>query len=714
MIQKIDRLNNEVWENATNNPSAALKKAEQALELSISNDYQLGQAESLLNIGRCRIFTAEYNLAKTNLDNALDLFHIIPDERAQAGGTRTLNALGVASFDLQDYEGALNYYFMALTESEVSQNLTIQIQALNNIGEIHRILNNIEEALSYFHKAFQFAEDSGNKLSTGTIMINLGEVYLKLGDVSEAADYFTKSLELTEKNNQLQLKADSLFGLGKTQIMNEEYFGAEDKITDAFKIYTDIDDKISIAECHFQFGLIGFNNRKYEGAKDQVKKAESIARELNQIELLSRCIKKLSEICKAEEKHKESLEYFEEFYRLEEMLGNDALRNRLKKITILYETEQTETEKEAYRMQSLNLEKSNKEIKIINEIGQKITSSLNFDEIIFNTFTQLNDIIDISSFSIALVDNDAEKITFTNIIENGERIEPFTLPADSKSSLVAWCIKNHKPAMLSKKEDSKKYLKQWRSSGSSDPINSAIFMPMIQGSKMVGCLTVQNSKENVYTENDLDIIGAVSTFLAIALDNSRTHTELNNLNDMVTSEKKDLEVAYRKIAHMANHDTLTDLPNRHLLHELLDRGLRISKREKTRLAVLYLDLDHFKPINDTLGHESGDIVLKIVAERLIETLRTSDTIARIGGDEFVAVLSNIDSEEGAMSASQKIIASLGKELVLKGRTFRIGVSIGIALFPENDTSIEGLMLKADKAMYKAKQSGRNQAIFFNK
>ena len=218
----------------------------------------------------------------------------------------------------------------------------------------------------------------------------------------------------------------------------------------------------------------------------------------------------------------------------------------------------------------------------------------------------------------------------------------------------------------------------------------------------------------MYTQSDLDTVGAVSTFLAIALDNSRVHTEVHKLNEMLTSEKQGLEAAYQKIAHMANHDPLTDLPNRHLLSELLRRGIKAAKRSGTRIAVLYMDLDNFKPVNDTLGHDSGDELLKIVAERLENALRTSDTIARIGGDEFVAVLYDIESEKGVSSAAGKIIETLGKDIVLKGKPYHIGVSIGISLYPEHDTGIAGLMLKADKAMYKAKEAGKNQAIIYTK
>ena len=711
MFQQIDQLNTDIWENATNDPAAALKKAQEALKMSQSGEYQLGIAESLLNIGRCSIFTADYSNARNTINQALERFRTISGKRAETGELRALNALGVASYETQDYESALNYYFMVLTQTDASSNDEIKIMALNNIGEVHSLLNNIEEALSYDHQALQLAEQTDSKFSRAITMFNLGELYLKLNDLFEAGEYFKKTLELSEQISNTQLKADALCGIGRIQLLKEEYFGAEDKLRTAFELYEKICDKPAAAECNYQFGLIGLSNKKYEEAGKYFEKALDTAEELGLSELLSRCMLKLSDIAKEGENFREALEFYKRHHDLEEELKNDGLRNRLKKITILYETEQTETEKEAYRLQSLELEKSNREIRFINELGQEVTSSLHLDDIIHNTYNRLAELIDITSFGIALYDKDSNEVEYSYIVENSERHTPLSIPADSETSLTVWCLKNRKPVLIKTRKDSDKYISFWKS-GTEVRSNSAIYMPMLHGSKLVGCMTIQHAEENRYSESDLDIVGAVSTFLAIAVDNSQTHTELNKLNEIITSEKKGLEVAYRKIAHMANHDALTDLPNRHLLHELLSRGIKIAAREKQKMAVLYMDLDNFKPINDTLGHESGDIVLTAVAERLNKVLRNSDTVARIGGDEFVAVLYNIDSEEGIKSAASKVIQIIGEEIKLKGRTFKIGVSIGVSIYPDNDTTLDGLLLKADKAMYKAKQTGRNKAVFY--
>ena len=170
--------------------------------------------------------------------------------------------------------------------------------------------------------------------------------------------------------------------------------------------------------------------------------------------------------------------------------------------------------------------------------------------------------------------------------------------------------------------------------------------------------------------------------------------------------------AEQKIAHLAHYDYLTDLPNRALLLDVLNHSIALARRNKHKAAVLFLDLDGFKKINDTLGHDAGDLLLKGVSGRLKETIRDADTVARAGGDEFILVLDNIESDENAVLVANKIIAALAQPFDLMGHPGRVGGSIGISMFPDNSDNPARLVKQADKAMYLAKQSGKNTFKFY--
>ena len=162
-----------------------------------------------------------------------------------------------------------------------------------------------------------------------------------------------------------------------------------------------------------------------------------------------------------------------------------------------------------------------------------------------------------------------------------------------------------------------------------------------------------------------------------------------------------------RIKHMAHHDHLTGLPNRSLFIDQLEHAIKLAKRRNHKTAVLFLDLDGFKQINDTLGHEAGDQLLKEVAARLKIVIRESDVAARMGGDEFTFVLNDIGTHENAAAVAQKIIDTLSEKFNLKGHESQIGGSIGVALYPDDAADHEALLRKADEAMYVAKKSGKN-------
>jgi diguanylate cyclase (GGDEF)-like protein/PAS domain S-box-containing protein len=166
------------------------------------------------------------------------------------------------------------------------------------------------------------------------------------------------------------------------------------------------------------------------------------------------------------------------------------------------------------------------------------------------------------------------------------------------------------------------------------------------------------------------------------------------------------------IEHMAHYDSLTNLPNRALFLDLLRQVLQLAKRDKRAVALMFLDLDRFKSVNDTLGHHAGDLLLQQVATRLKECVRDSDTVARLGGDEFTVLLPEITERGDAANVAEKIIAAFDSPFDLDGHAVHSSTSVGIAIFPKDASDEEEILKRADEAMYKAKESGRNRFSFF--
>ena len=170
----------------------------------------------------------------------------------------------------------------------------------------------------------------------------------------------------------------------------------------------------------------------------------------------------------------------------------------------------------------------------------------------------------------------------------------------------------------------------------------------------------------------------------------------------------------KKMVHLAHHDALTGLPNRALFQDRVLQACQFARRHHSRFAVMFMDLDHFKRVNDSLGHAVGDELLKTIARRLTETLRSSDTVSRLGGDEFVLLVPDVDGPVPAGEVARKLLADVAQPQMLEGTEVSVSFSLGIALYPEDGTDPDTLMRRADAAMYRSKQGGRNRFDFFSK
>ncbi|MBF0380636.1 MAG: diguanylate cyclase [Magnetococcales bacterium] len=209
------------------------------------------------------------------------------------------------------------------------------------------------------------------------------------------------------------------------------------------------------------------------------------------------------------------------------------------------------------------------------------------------------------------------------------------------------------------------------------------------------------------------LLGVVNSYIPDGHERNPEETEFlqamaNTMAGLI--ERKRME---ERLAHVAHHDSLTGLPNRLLFIEHLTKQVARACRDKTQLAVLFMDLDRFKQINDTMGHDIGDLLLIEVAARIKTCLRDSDMIARLGGDEFTISLPVIKNHDDAGLVAKKIIAELGKPFFLKNFECNIGSSVGISILPSDGNSPDELLRKADIAMYVVKQDGRNNFQFYS-
>ncbi|HYD79039.1 MAG TPA: diguanylate cyclase [Paucimonas sp.] len=228
-----------------------------------------------------------------------------------------------------------------------------------------------------------------------------------------------------------------------------------------------------------------------------------------------------------------------------------------------------------------------------------------------------------------------------------------------------------------------------------------------------------SSKGSIFITEDITERRAVQDALIRARDELELRVqertaELAEANMRLQQEIQERRVIEEQVRHLANHDALTDLPNRRLLEDRLAQALAGAKRNGGQVAVLFIDLDYFKPINDSHGHRIGDLMLQAIAKRLRGLLREVDTVARVGGDEFIVVLPDIHSPEAAGETAQRILDAMIYPYTIEGNQLSVTPSMGISLYPGDGTEVTALLDRADEAMYHAKQAGRQNFQYYCK
>lgn len=288
------------------------------------------------------------------------------------------------------------------------------------------------------------------------------------------------------------------------------------------------------------------------------------------------------------------------------------------------------------------------------------------------------------NFFVALHDADTNTLNFPYFVDEHDDT-PAPQPLDS-GTLSAEVIRSGEALLL--KPDAQTTLpERVRPIIGRDSLDW-LGVPLIARGHTRGALVVQSySGETRYTENHKHLLQFVSAQIAAAIERKQTETWLR---------------------HTAQHDALTDLANRKLFDERLRNAIARARREDEMLALLYIDIDRFKSINDTLGHGAGDRLLHEVAQRVANCVRDTDTVARMGGDEFVVLLNGTTRPRGAMTVAEKILTALRRPFELTEGPMSVAASIGVAIHPDHGEDAQHLVREADQAMYAAKKAGGNR------
>ena len=321
------------------------------------------------------------------------------------------------------------------------------------------------------------------------------------------------------------------------------------------------------------------------------------------------------------------------------------------------------------------------------EIDRLILSSPEAEQIVRTVLERIGDLVPADFLSITLLDHDNPNLARTYVCEAHRPGDASAARQEVSASARSVLEASPQGLWLPLRDAAAGYLSHLRNQG----MATAYVQPIIWREVVCGALALGFRLAPGFGDEDQKQIRDFADRVAVAISSARRDEQL-----------------YLQ----AHFDSLTGLPNRSLLRDRLTQEMARSQREASSFALLFIDLDHFKNVNDTLGHTSGDAVLREAARRISLCLRESDTLSRLGGDEFNVILTQIQHPQDAGRVGEHIVKSLSEAFVIDGQNSFLSASIGIALYPEDGTSAEALIKNADTAMYRAKSGGRAQAVYF--
>ena len=712
---KIDNLNKEAWGLTLSSPERALSMAETALSEAKEMGYAAGMAEAHLNVGWCQYYLTRLVPAVDSFQKALDDFGTLEDG---LGVMKALNALGVAYTDMGRYERAMDFFTRSLEEARRQGNRQREAATLSNIGEVCLEFGEIKEALDYFLRAYETVPDDSESEIIANILIFIGSAYHQMGNWSLAREFAEKAMAIAKESGNLQAECQCWHLLGLVSLSSDRRELAASHYLKALELCDSLKNEKERAATLLDLGAILVMNGDIDQALERFAVALASAEGVGAKRLINLAYERLSEANEVMGDFRKALDFYKRFSLFRhEALSEDASR-KIKNITVQYQVEKSRQEAEIYRLKNIELkekteelESANRQILAIAETGRLITASLDLDTVVNTLYDTLRRYIPFDLFGLALYEEEDNSLDYRAYILHGKRIQRSRITPDPKRSYAAVSLRDRKSIFVPDTENRPTGIIEGEPLQYGPPGGSIMFLPLVIDDRSIGLLNVQSTQRDVLTPRHLTLVEALAPYVAIAVDNSLVHDRLESLNRVIRGEKEELEKAAVSITHLANHDPLTGLPNRRLLFELLQKTFDLARRNRTKVGVIYIDLDDFKPINDSLGHRAGDRALVAIAGRLRAMLRASDTVARVGGDEFVAVLATVRDSQDIANAAAKIIEECGRPLFVEGTSCRVGLSMGVAVFPDDGDSIELIVNSADAAMYKVKHGSKNSFAF---
>ena len=353
-------------------------------------------------------------------------------------------------------------------------------------------------------------------------------------------------------------------------------------------------------------------------------------------------------------------------------------------------------------------------VKSINKTGREIISDVESPDYFSIINKKVSYLIKSDFFCVG---DFKENTLYLNVFskENRNAKEILKEKIAYNNSFFIYAVKNRKTVYIKNcdRDYSKYVLNNFSIKNIDSKINSVFIIPLLFNSELQGAAAVLDKRKNAFSFIKRRLLVSLSKYITISLKNRKLIEKNKELLNCIERDKNKILKAKQEVEYLAQHDPLTNLPNRLYLNEFLNQSIKKSNRTGKKVAVIFIDMDNFKDVNDTYGHQTGDKVLIATAKRFKNLLRESDIVIRFGGDEFIIILEDVNSAEDVKQVSGKIIKTCTAPVLTESADLSLSFSIGISMYPDNGSSADELIRKADIALYDVKNKIKGKWNFYS-
>jgi len=656
---------------------------------------------------------------------------------------------GFCFYNLGEYDSAMEEFDRGDRIAQEHSLPKLVTKFRNGYGALFARLGRYQDAVEQFGEGLKKAREMGWKSDIGKFLVNLGEVSLLMGDATQALAFETEAEGLIpELPNEGRYAIDVYYNLAEAQARSGLMEDAERSYRRSLEAATTSGNTISEVEARVRLGSIlagrghevealsiieealrlskdcGFplqevasllacghieeNLGRIEEAARHYQVAVEVADSHRMGDLLPPALEALSTAKAAMNRFDEAYHDLRKSVEAAQAWSSSEAVRTLAELAAGYRLERVKREAEFERVRREGLESANERLRVVTRIGRSLTQSLEPRDILMRMWSELSGSIDLAWLGFGIYSPVSGEIEFPGLINDGVLQKASSVFLTDESSLAALCVREKRVLSYGTSDEARAALgdRPLTTFESATVPETILYLPLFRESDIVGVMTVQSARTHAYSNDVIEMLEAVASFTAIAVENARIMIRLNEMNQIISGEKEQVEKVALASSWLADHDSLTGLANRRFLERILDENIRLATLEDNSIAVFFVDLDEFKSVNDTYGHDAGDRVLVAVAARLVSVFREWDYVARVGGDEFVVVAPGVKHVASIASMADKVVESFNEPFMIAEGPVSVSVSAGVAIFAEHGSTSQELIRRADEAMYLIKRTGK--------